>query len=178
MNDLNAYWAERGKEYAINWQRTPEYASQEAALLKVILPLNPTTILDMGCGFGRMGTLITAALPGVRYTGVDVSEAQLEAAHQRLPHATLHQGDVLTWQADQRYDVVLAVELLMHIPPSAVGQAIHRLVGMAGTLVTCDWDEPHAERQAWHNWSHDYDALLPGAARIAVGRQAIWVWRP
>jgi SAM-dependent methyltransferase len=86
-------------------------AAQDERLLQLLaaldqLPeLSPLTLLDVGCGYGRLLDLIQSTRPqqDIRYTGFDISHAQLNAARERHPLAvwTAH------WPTEP-YDVVVA----------------------------------------------------------------------
>jgi SAM-dependent methyltransferase len=82
-------WGARPADWALSEdQQTPSY---EAALARVELQPGQV-ILDVGCGVGAF--LQLAARRGARPFGLDASEALLELARQRLPHADLRVGDM------------------------------------------------------------------------------------
>lgn len=168
------YWIERGKVYERDF-RPERYRDQEAALVAALRPLPFRTVLDVGCGFGRIGQLLTELRPDVDYTGIDISEEQLTAARRRLgPKARLVTGDIRALPT-RKYDLVLAIEVLMHLPPSDIGPVAATLRRLArGHLVTLDWEAPGSEAGGYC-WGHDYAALFPGASRTVVGRQALWL---
>jgi hypothetical protein len=84
------------------------------------------------------------------------------------------------------YDLVVAAEFLMHVPPDAVAQAIAKLKRLGRVVLTVDWDVPFTDGRAIaeHNFRHDYRRLYgAGARRIPLGAsaehggQAIYVWQ-
>ena len=65
-----------------------------------------STILEAACGTG----LILAQLADrYRVAGFDLSPDMLAVARRRLPDVRLEVGDFLTWQSDERFDVVICV---------------------------------------------------------------------
>ncbi|HZF10347.1 MAG TPA: class I SAM-dependent methyltransferase [Thermoanaerobaculia bacterium] len=82
-----------------------------------VLPLIPpgSEVLEVGCGRGVTGQLLEREL-GCRVTGVELNPVVAEEARQRL-HAVL-QGDIQTLPLDGAFDVVLALELVEHLPAS------------------------------------------------------------
>lgn len=81
---------------------------------------------------------------------------------------------------DEPYDLVVAAEYLMHVPPERIGETVALLKRLGRTVVSVDWDQPLAPGRvpAEHNFLHDYRRLFGiGTRRIPVGRQAIYVWR-
>ena len=137
------------------------------AVLAALRYINATTVLDLGCGEGR---LIEALLgePSVRsITGVDVSHRALETAARRLrldtlpprqrERITLLNGS-LTYR-DKRlagHDVAVAMEVIEHIDPTRLGAFEDTVFGNAqpGTVLITT---PNAE----------YNALFEGLAEGA-----------
>lgn len=79
-------------------------------LLTAVNQLEPTTIVDLGCGPGGLTTSLLDRWPGARVTGVDSSEemigrARRQAVAERLAFEI---GSVLTWRAPELVDLMLA----------------------------------------------------------------------
>lgn len=178
--DPVAYWDRRGRVYARRFARA-RYVDQEVAIRTVLDGLEaPRTVLDVGCGFGRMAEIVSEAWPGVRYTGLDLSASMLARARHRFRRAELVHASLTGFRPrGRRWDLALAVEVLMHIPPAEIGPAIDRLLELAPVVVTVDWTESIPEPPAAHNFRHDYAALFAGRAVDAyrVGSQTIRVVR-
>lgn len=161
----------------------PKFADQEPVLREVLASLalpDPFAVLDLGCGTGRMYDLVRDALPGRRfsYDGVDRDGSRLEAFRGRLEPSrdawvALFQWDAeafLDWAKEGRWDLVLAVELLMHLPPVEAASLASAATRRAYRyLVTCDWDAPSPRVVAPGNYLHDYDSVLAGHARYPAG---------
>jgi len=82
-------WGARPTDWALNEdQQIPTY---EAALERVPLERDHA-VLDIGCGVGAFLRLISAR--GARAFGLDASEALLDLARERVPHADLRVGDM------------------------------------------------------------------------------------
>ncbi len=96
------------------------------------------TMLDVGCGTGIMITLPLASL-GYRITGTDVDEASIETARRvnPYPNATFQRGDAGTHlAAGERYDVVIASEVLEHLEdPLAFLRTLRGLLAPGGILI-------------------------------------------
>jgi SAM-dependent methyltransferase len=82
-----------------------------------VLPLVPagSEVLEVGCGRGVTGELLERER-GCRVTGVELNPVVAREAAKRL-HAVL-QGDIQTLSLDGAFDVVLALELVEHLPAS------------------------------------------------------------
>lgn len=155
----DAYWREQGRTYERDFRRTPAFVAQENRLLAVLDGLRFDSVLDVGCGFGRLGRLILDRFPHVVYTGLDVSPHQIDAARRRIPEGSFMTGSLLDY-AGPGADLVLAAEVLMHLLPTDVGSAVDRLRRLASRhVVTVDWTEPVSGKIDPHNFLHDYTAL-------------------
>ena len=114
--------------------------------------------LDAGCGAGRYTTLLADHCETV--LGVDVSAGMLEVARERRarPGITYQRRDLreVTAERDGRFDVVLAVAVVHHLPdPEAAVRHLAGLLAPGGRLLIVDmarpydrWTRPRIYRQA------------------------------
>jgi 3' terminal RNA ribose 2'-O-methyltransferase Hen1 len=159
-NDASEESAER--QVASAGQRVPLHAQRLAAVLGVIAAVGARSVLDLGCGSGKLLAELVRQ-PGLRrIVGVDVSHRALEAAGRRLhlDHMAPRQRErvellhgSLTYR-DSRlrgFDAAAVVEVIEHLDPPRVGAFENALFGHArpDTVVLTT---PNAE----------YNVLLPG----------------
>jgi 2-polyprenyl-3-methyl-5-hydroxy-6-metoxy-1,4-benzoquinol methylase len=174
--DAVAYWLEEGQRYEREFPHNETHQLQEQALQQLLLTLPGRSVLDVGCGFGRIGEIIARVRPDMIYTGLDLSPEQLAAARRRLPDAEFIQSTLEDFETTRRWDVVLAIEVLLHVPPNRVMHAISRLRRWAELyVVTLDWDTPIPGKRAVENWCHDYVALMPDATRTQINLTGLYV---
>ena len=87
--------------------------------LDVVRSYTDPSVLDVGCGSGRVGEGALEA-GASRYVGVDFSAPMLDLARQRLDRfgerVTLVEGDFLDAPLEGRFDVVLALGFFDYIP--------------------------------------------------------------
>jgi cyclopropane fatty-acyl-phospholipid synthase-like methyltransferase len=174
--DPASYWRERGETYAAKFD-APAYEEQERALAAVLAELDYATVLEVGCGFGRIARLLHG-----QYTGIDLSPTMLASNPADLRTAALIETSLEDYRPDGRFDLVIAVEVLMHVPPADLPKAIRKLDRLSSRyIVTVDWTTPLPRKKtAAHNFLHDYSALeqgpfgrTRGVTRIPVGLQTI-----
>lgn len=159
--DYLTFWLEEGRK------ETPDtsgelFRSQERQLLALLRRLRPASVLELGCGWGRIARLILENLDQVRrYEGVDLSPTRVSIARRlerEFPNrARFTVGDLFRI-GPGRFDLVLAVEVLMHVPPARLREAVDVMAWHSSAhLVSVDWWEPRSRPDAAaHNFIHPY----------------------
>lgn len=116
------------------WPEIEDYAS----LLK-----DGQTIVDIGCGNGRMSTLFN--LDTVNYIGVDSSVGLLKEAQKLYPRAKFQKGNILDFpDISQKISMIWCIAVLNHIPSREL--QIEALKGLydnldrGGYLVLTNWN--------------------------------------
>ena len=152
------YWRHRGERYERDFDRSSAFDEQERQLLAYLTRLDYDSVIEVGCGFGRITQLVRPH--AVWYTAIDVSPDQIRAASQRVPDVSYTCTSIEDFQADGRqWDLVLAVEVLMHVPPESITEVTQKLLSLSSRhVVTVDW--VGLGDLASHNWVHDYRALF------------------
>ncbi|MGI6368985.1 MAG: class I SAM-dependent methyltransferase [Anaerolineae bacterium] len=90
-------------------------------------------LLELGCGDGR---LLHALAGQYALTGIDISEHAIARARRLVPSANLRVGDIATCATDAHYDVVLALNVLEHVPdPRAVMLRVREMLAEGGTFI-------------------------------------------
>ncbi len=89
----------------------------------LVAGLGPASVLDAGCGSGRVG--IELAQRGIEVVGVDADASMLATARQRAPEVTWIQADVADLDLDRRFDVVvMAGNVPLFTPPGTQGALV------------------------------------------------------
>ena len=106
------------------------------ALLAGVRP-GSTSVLDAGCGTGRVATEL--ARRGFEVVGVDLDPSMLERAQAKAPHVPWLQGDLVDVDLGRRFDVVvMAGNVMIFVGPgteAAVVANMARHVDGGGALV-------------------------------------------
>jgi ubiquinone/menaquinone biosynthesis C-methylase UbiE len=102
-----------------------------------------TSLLDVACGSGQ--TALPAARNGVKVTGIDIAESQIQAAQYRAAEegldARFEVGDAEELPyADASYDVAVSMFGAMFAPdPVAVVSEFARVTKPGGQLIMANW---------------------------------------
>jgi ubiquinone/menaquinone biosynthesis C-methylase UbiE len=130
-------------------------------------------VLEIGCGNGADGVMFAEA--GAAYTGVDLTEAAVEATRQHFAVASVA-GQFQTANAEQlpfpdaSFDVVYSYGVLHHTPePARAVREVHRVLKTGG----------RAYVMLYHRHSFNYYARILGLMRARVllrilGRAGHW----
>jgi SAM-dependent methyltransferase len=205
------YWIEQGRVYKNNFRYNNKFELQERLLIEYLTSnLFPSTysevapvklsVLEVGCGFGRITKLLLANFGKSikKYVAVDMSPDQIRNTRQFVEDPYLN-GKATTTTADdngsrndndrlefivsdiqsmqstdaskQRYDLVIACEVLLHVLPSEIEQAVHLLTEMSNKhIINVDWYEEEVPKKiAPHNFIHRYEeiyAKIPSVKQV------------
>jgi SAM-dependent methyltransferase len=116
---------------------------------RFVRAFDPSTVLDAGCGTGRVA--IELGRHGIDVVGVDVDTSMLATARDRGPDVTWIEADLRELDLGRAFDVVLmAGNVPLFTPPGTQAElvaAVARHIASDGVLVagfSTDWtDRPY-----------------------------------
>jgi cyclopropane fatty-acyl-phospholipid synthase-like methyltransferase len=116
--------ADRYAEWASTFE-TPELQWIEELLSHLDADAD---VLDLGCGGARAAAQAVAGRH--RYTGVDLSAAQIERASEAIPHGRFLVADVTQLELEpESFDAVMSLFMFGHIPRAEQGPLLARVHG-------------------------------------------------
>lgn len=130
---------------------------------------DPRSVLDAGCGTGRVGTEL--ARRGIEVVGVDMDQSMLATAIARAPEVTWIMSDLTLLNLGRTFDVVLmAGNVPLFTPPgteAALVAGVARHVSPGGLLI--------AGFSLGRSYSlAQYDAHAGAAGLVLVQRWGTW----
>jgi len=158
--DQNAYWIERhenfrgdprsvgnmGRSVEENLKGENRLISAVELAAKDIKPLG--SVLDVGCGYGRVASCFCNA--GIDYTGIDVAPAAIQAARSREPRGHFILGSALEIGIEKKFDLICVLYVFVHFVDEEDWLAlVRRLCGLLnpeGSLLVAD-QFPEIERR-------------------------------
>lgn len=136
--------------------------------------LGPASVLDAGCGTGRVATEL--ANRGIDVVGVDLDPGMLEVAWSKAPDASWVHGDLATVDLGRTFDVVvMAGNVMIFLAPGSEGRVVANLarhLHPSGAMVAGFSLEPGRLDLA------TYDAHAAGAGLELAERWATWDRQP
>ncbi|MEO5901992.1 MAG: class I SAM-dependent methyltransferase [Ilumatobacteraceae bacterium] len=126
-----------GDEYQARFDRLASKGVAMHGEVDFLAAFAPATVLDAGCGTGRVA--IELARRGVDVVGVDVDASMLATAAERAPELTWIHSDLAELELDRTFDVVVMAGNVPLFTPHGTQRAlvagVGRHVGERGVLV-------------------------------------------
>ena len=164
------------EEYYTRWQRLAEAGRSPHGEADFIESLHPASVLDAGCGMGRVA--IELARRGIEVVGVDLDDDLLDFARRALPSLPWVHADLATVSLGRRFDVVaMPGNVMVFCRPQDRRAIIANLadhVGDAGSLVAGF----ELQRGADAVTLGHYDEWCAAARLELVSRWATWEGEP
>jgi len=177
MSGSESRWSEadapKGANYDARWAAMAASGQSIHGEADLVSRFQPDTVLDAGCGTGRVA--IELAQRGIDVVGVDLDESMLAEARRKAPHLEWVNADLATVSLDRFFDlVVMAGNVMIFVTPGtepAVVANMARHVVEGGALV--------AGFQLTTPYSIDrYDADCDAAGLVLERRLATWDGAP
>lgn len=101
-------------------------------MVRTVTSLDVKSVLDVGCGSGE-NLRALAGLARYELAGIDISEEALKLASHRVPQARLEQLDVQRDALPKRFDLVMSIQVVEHLPDDAA--AFRNIASMSNNYV-------------------------------------------
>ncbi len=92
-------------EYEVRWDRMAEQGANPHGEVDLLMQWSPSSVLDAGCGFGRVAIELHAR--GVDVVGADLDIDLIGRAHRRAPELEWHHVDLADLALDRSFDIVV-----------------------------------------------------------------------
>jgi 2-polyprenyl-3-methyl-5-hydroxy-6-metoxy-1,4-benzoquinol methylase len=155
----------------------PVHRRQTEALLRLVKKLSVRTVLDVGCGAGDNLAALAYAMPQLVLSGADVSAGALALAAQRVPSANLRELDVQCENFKETFDLVMAIQVVEHLPDD--GAALRNMALMAKHWVIVTTMRGHmraSEKSIGHLRNYSDNNLREKAASAGLEVVDLFGW--
>jgi ubiquinone/menaquinone biosynthesis C-methylase UbiE len=133
------------------------------------VPIDGGSVLDLGCGAGKVARLIASAHPGLKIVGIDSSEPMIRAARKAVspPNVEFRHGTVDRSASSGEFHFALSVLSFHHWEePAETLAGVHRALAPGGRFWIYEMD-PEASADA----IRADRAALWGIFRLPMGMQ-------
>ncbi len=136
IDQLEPYHADYFEEEHRNWFRHPNLQLY-ARLAQIILQHSPTSsVLDVGCGNGNFLRYLANLSETLTLTGIDI------ASNQPSRGITYLQGNFLEHEFGRKFDVVVSLAVIEHIPDvTALARRMRDLCTPGGLAINMTVDD-------------------------------------
>jgi SAM-dependent methyltransferase len=158
------------QSYDDTWARLAAEGGNPHGEADFVAALAPASVLDAGCGTGRVA--IELAARGVEVVGVDLDPGMLDQARAKAPDLEWVLADLAAVDLGRQFDVVVAAgNVMIFVAPGAQAAVVANLarhVSPGGALVA------GFQLRAGGYDVAAYDADTAAAGLSRVGRWATW----
>ena len=176
MEDHEIYWNDKSKI----WARAGWYADMAKKWGKndlwedahwigdMIVKYKPTSLLDVGCGSGRLFQLWNGL--GIKdVEGIEYSKLIFDSVKQNEFNVKVHNMSIIDQSVPRKFDMVFNTQVLLHIPPQHIEKTFANMIKMSNKyLAMIVWyevkrinkDKASSYKKYGNSFSHDYPALF------------------
>jgi SAM-dependent methyltransferase len=159
-------------EYFTRWQRLEATGQSTHGEADFIESLRPRSVLDAGCGMGRVA--IELHRRGIDVVGVDLDDDLLEFARQSQPSIHWVHADLATMSFDRRFDIVaMPGNVMIYCRPTDRAAIIHNAAVHieAGGFLVAGFDVQSGQDALTLG---DYDRQCTASGLELVQRWSTW----
>lgn len=157
------YWIKRGKIYYDKFTRDDNTQREENSLIDYLKTIQFESVLEYGCGFGRITKLLLDNFEIKQYKAFDLSSDQINNAKKLCDNYNVdfEVSSIQDYDDLKKYDLVMGVEILMHVPPELITTAVKKLSTFSKKyLINVDYYENQPNTTlAKHNFLHPYEEI-------------------
>jgi SAM-dependent methyltransferase len=157
-------------DYDRRWARMAAAGQNPHGEADFVCRYRPSSVLDAGCGTGRVG--IELARRGISVAGVDADQDMIAAAQAKAPELSWTCIDLAVFAPDRRFDLVVLAGNV--IPYVAAGSRADAVAACARALVPGGRQVAgFSLRTGWPTVA-DYEGWCSSAGLVVEDRFATW----
>lgn len=92
----------------------PYYNRRNHVIIEALRKLNPSSVLDVGCGLGQVTQLINIMITK-NVLGIDISQEAINKAEKLFPTVDFQRLNIITEELDNRYDAIVMSGVLWYL---------------------------------------------------------------
>ena len=147
-----------------NWSWGKQYMSAIEFILNEIKKEDHSikTILDLGCGDGRLTKELSENFNLKKVTGIDYSNKAIQLAKALNPEINFINIDIINDNHENKYDAITLIEVFEHIPLELCGKFANSVPKLLNNKGIVYLTVPHKNKslQDKHFQHFDYESLI------------------
>ncbi len=163
-----------GEAYDSTYERRAAAGENVHGEADFIQGFSPASVLDAGCGTGRVGREL--ARRGIEVIGVDIDEEMLATARAKAPDVLWRLDDLATVDLGRPFDaIVVAGNVMIFLTPGTEGAVLENMarhLRPGGVIIAGFQLQPGRLSLA------EYDAFAEHAGLSLAGRWSTWDRQP
>ena len=174
MSDASSRWLQSkstsGDDYDATYERRAAAGQDVHGEADFVARFKPASVLDAGCGTGRVGREL--ARRGMDVVGVDIDADMLDTARRKAPGVEWRLADLATVDLARTFDaIVMAGNVMIFVEPGTEGAVVAntaRHLKAEGVLIAGFQLMPDRLTIA------RYDAIVADAGLVLAERWSTW----
>ena len=165
------YWKERGKVYKKEFVGNKDLELEEKILVDYLKGINFESVLEIGCGFGRITNKILSNFQVKKYVAIDLSEDQIKNAKKLcvdFKNIQFRKSTIQAFKINEKFDLVLGVKVLLHVPSEEIESVIKKLIDLTSNhIVNVDFNSRYKPKILLpHVFVHKYKEIYSNDRRV------------
>jgi len=168
---------EIGKSYydKRKFERLPWYSKlvtkkQEKTISSLLKKINVNSILEIGCGYGRLTKILDSTLRPQSYNAIDLSEELITIAKKNISNVRFQCTSIQDFKTKEKFDLVFCGVMLMMINEKEIKTVLQKLISLSSKkIITIDPIEMFVKNSDYV-FIHDYKKIFSelGVKKIQV----------
>lgn len=165
------------------WRKMAAPRFRVATFLRLLADDPPASLVDLGCGNGMLLAEIRERYRSMALSGVDLSEAQIEANRAQQPTLGWHATDLdrplaMPPELRDRFEAVVASEIIEHVrePRIFLANALQMAAPGRGRLLLSTQSGPLRETERRVGHVQHFTASDMRALLVEAGWEPVRVW--
>ena len=113
-------------QITILWKWGLQYVATIKHLIEELKKIKFNSLLDIGCGDGRIVKELHDYFPDKNISGIDISEKAIRLARALNPELNFEAIDIINTDRTKKHNVVTLIEVIEHIPPDQLDLFIEK----------------------------------------------------
>lgn len=160
----------------VDWTWGMHYISAIDFVINKVAAVGATSVVDVGCGDGRLVKELANRLDDINVHGIDYSERAITLAQALNPTLRYTVHDILTETLEETYDAITLVEVFEHIPIEDTKKFVTQLAALLSDGGRIFLTVPHKNKplQDKHFQHFDLDLLTQYYGELFEIEEVVW----